>query len=87
MFSPNWLRVAVAGVTAGGYDRSVNRRRIRIVFGGVVFVLWVLCAVFVVRFDFAHGSFGPWTIIILIVSGFLAFMRLVRVWFNEPPVE
>lgn len=56
-------------------------------FGGVVFVLWVLCAVFVVRFDFAHGSFGPWTIIILIVTGFLAFMRLVRVWFNEPPVE
>jgi hypothetical protein len=52
-----------------------------------VFALWVLCAVLVVRFDLAHVSFGPWTIIILIVTGFLAFMRFMRVWFNEPPAE
>jgi hypothetical protein len=74
-------------IPTGGYDRGVNRRRMRIVFGGVMFVLWVLCAVFMVRFDLARGSFGPWTIIILLVTGFLAFMRVVRVWFNQPPTE
>jgi hypothetical protein len=52
-----------------------------------VCALWALGAVIVVRFDLAHGSFGVWTIIVLLVSGFFAFMRLARAWFNEPDSE
>jgi prepilin signal peptidase PulO-like enzyme (type II secretory pathway) len=74
----------VAVVSAGGYHRGVNRRTVRIVFSGLLFALWMLAAVFVVNYDLAHGNFGARTIIVLIVTGFFAFMRVLRAWFNEP---
>ena len=62
----------------------MNRRTVRIAFSAVLAALWLLAAVALVRYDLAHGSFGVRTIIVLLVSGFFAFMRLARAWFNEP---